>query len=196
MQSNHFLTGKGHQKQAAQEAGRLDHKPSKGPGAKKRSGPLARDDGKNSSGLSWGLGIVLASSLLTSPPPPLAPALPCSPRTTAGNPGLAAASAPTLCSAQLATAQAGPCVASQATHKAPRILQSLHLSLALPSPPSGWFLSWLPRSPCPTPSLCTKSGNNNNSNNNHRSPTPEFLPRESHGQRSLQSIGTHKVGHD
>ena len=76
MQGNHFLTGKGHQKQAAQEAGRLDHKPSKGPEAKKRSGPLARDDGKNSSGLSWGLGRVLASSLLTSPPPPLAPALP------------------------------------------------------------------------------------------------------------------------
>lgn len=195
MQSDHFLTGKGHQKQAAQEAGRLDHKPSKGPGAK-RSGPLARDDGKNSLGLSWGLGRVLASSLLTSPPPPLAPARPCSPRTPAGNPGLAAASAPTLCSAQLATAQAAHCVASQAAHKAPRILQRLHLSLALPSPPSGWLLSSLPRSPCPNPSLCTKSGNNNNGNNNHKSPTPVFLPTESHRQRSLQSIGSHGVGHD
>ena len=29
-----------------------------------------------------------------------------------------------------------------------------------------------------------------------RQPTPAFLPRESHGQRNLQTLGLRRVGHD
>lgn len=118
----------------------MNHRPSGGPGTK-RPGPLAREDVRNSWGPSWGLGRVLASSLLTSPPPLRAG--PCSPRAPAWNPGLAAASAPTvgsarlgsaqLSSAQLATAEAAPRVLSEAAQKAPP--EEPCLSLALSHPP-------------------------------------------------------------
>lgn len=121
------------------------------PGAK-RPGALVGDNGKNSWGPSWGFGRVLASSLLTSPPLPLASAHPCSPRTPAWNPGLAVASAPTLSSAQLATAEA--------VHKAWTSFESSQgassCSCALP-PSSGQLHLPLPRSSCPTLSLCTNN---------------------------------------
>lgn len=160
--SNRFLTVKGHQEQSA-ESKEMDHRPSRGPGAK-RPGPLAGDDGRNSWGPSWGLGRVLATSLLTSPPPPLAPVCPCSPRAPAWNPGLAAASAPTLSSLSWPQQRQRHVwcqrqfIRRQGFFKASRGDPSI--SYAPPSP-SGKLHSSLPRSPCPTLSLRTNNSNTN-----------------------------------
>lgn len=139
-----------------QGGGEMNCRPPRGPGTK-RPGPLAGDDVRNSWGPSWGLGRVLASSLLTSPPPRAGP---CSPRAPAWNPGLAAASAPTvgsaqlssarLSSAQLATAETAPRVLSEAAQKAPP--GEPRLSLCSPILLCQLHPS-LPRRPGPTLSL-------------------------------------------
>lgn len=100
-----------------QGGGEMNCRPSRGPGTK-RPGPLAGDDVRNSWGPSWGLGRVLASSLLTSPTPRAGP---CSPRAPAWNPGLAAASAPTVGSAQLSSAQLGSARLSWPQQRRPRV---------------------------------------------------------------------------
>lgn len=145
-----------------------DHRPFRGPAAK-RPGPLAADNGRNSWGPSWGLGRVRASSLLTSPPPPTL--RPSSPLLSQGSslesrPGCCLRSHAQLSSAQLATAEAVPRVASAAPKAAAplSILQSRQRSLVclLHAPPPSMQL----HTSCPTPSLCTNNRENNNSNNN------------------------------
>lgn len=131
----------------------VDHRPSGGAGAA-RPGPLARDDGRD----SW-------------PPlcsPLLPPAGPCSPGAPAWNPGLAAASAPTLSSAQLSWPQQRQphvCCWGQLRRHLQRSLIYLLHSLTLL-----WQLhSSLPCSPCPMLSLCTNNNKNNDSNHNQGS---------------------------
>lgn len=143
----------------------MDHRPSEA----KRPGPLARDDGRNSWGPSWGLGRVLASSLLTSPPPPLALARPCLPGL---QPGIQAWLLPPLPrSARLSWPQQRQhhvwCPRRQLMRprglfKPPPIASALPARSAQP-------LSSLPRSLCLALSLCIHNGNNHSSNNNQRS---------------------------
>lgn len=99
--------------------------------------------------------------------PLLPPAGPCSPRAPAWNPGLAAASAPTLSSAQLSSAgHSRSCsvryAVSGSSEGSP---EEPHLPLVLPHPPLAAAL--IPaRKPLPHPSPCTNHSKNNNSNNN------------------------------
>ena len=152
---------KGHQKQSAQEAGRWTTGLLKALEPKGQA--LWQETWKEFLGSQLGTreSPGLLSAHLSSPTP--RPGSPLSPRAPAWNPGLAAASAPTLSSAQL------PCVVSEAAHEAPRTLQSLPLSLALSHPALGSCSHLCQEAPAQLSPLCIHNSNNNSSNNNQRS---------------------------
>lgn len=107
----------------------------------------------------------LCSPLLTTNPPSPPPAGPCSPRAPAWNPGLAAASAPTLSSGQLGSAGHSTVCCMCAGGSSEGTSRGASSSTSCASPP--------PQAPALSP--CTNNGKNNNSNNNQGSHSMSFM---------------------
>lgn len=145
----------------------MDHRPSGGHGAR-RPGALAGHDGRNSWGPSWGLGRVLASSLLTSPPPAPCPGSPLLSQGSGLESRLAEASAPTPGSAQLATSDITPCVGLEAAHEGRGAFEASQGVSSLLCFPTHSGHSSL-RGPCLPPSLCTTNNNSSKSNQGSQS---------------------------